>query len=79
MTQHTSPEEAAHTAAQASVKYLLLSGITPPLQLPGAEGIFMGQANKIYTGPIKIGVDGDVVSMPAHSDEFNVRNIITRF
>jgi ribonuclease Z len=79
MTQHTSPEEAAHTATQASVKYLLLSGITPPLQLPGAEGIFMGQANKIYQGPIKIGVDGDVVSMPAYSDEFNLRNLITRF
>jgi ribonuclease Z len=79
MTQHTSPEEAAQTASRAAVKYLLLSGITPPLQLPGAEGIFMGQAKKIYNGPIKIGVDGDVVSMPAYSDEFNLRNLITRF
>ena len=79
MTQHTSPEEAAQTASQAAVKYLLLSGITPPLQIPGSEGIFMGQAKKIYNGPIKIGADGDVISMPAHSDEFNTRNIITRF
>jgi ribonuclease Z len=79
MTQHTSPEEAARTATQSQVKYLLFSGVTPPLQLPGAEGIFMGQANSIYKGPIKIGADGDVVSMPAHSDEFNFRNIITRF
>jgi hypothetical protein len=39
----------------------------------------MGQANNIFKGPIKIGRDGDVVSMPAHSDEFNFRNIITRF
>ena len=79
MAQHTSPEEAAQTATQAQVKYLLLSGITPALQLPGAEGIFMGNANNIYSGPIKIGTDGDVVSMPAYSDEFNFRNIITRF
>ena len=78
-SQHTSPEEAAQTAAQATVKYLLLTGITPPIQLPGAEGIFIGQADKIYRGPIKVGVDGDLVSMPAHSDEFNVRNTITRF
>jgi ribonuclease Z len=79
VTQHTTPEEAAQTASRAQVKYLLLAGITPPLQLPGAEGIFMGQANKIYSGPIKIGTDGDIVSMPAHSNEFNFRNIITRF
>jgi ribonuclease Z len=79
MTQHTTPEEAAHTATKAQVKYLLLSGVTPPLQLPGAEGIFMGEAKSIFKGPLKIGSDGDVVSMPAHSDEFNFRNIITRF
>ncbi len=79
MTQHASPEDVATSANQAGVKFLLLSGITPPLQLPGAEGMFMGQANKIYTGPIKIGIDGDLVSMPANSDEFNFRNIVTRF
>jgi len=79
MTQHASPEDAASSANQAGVKFLLLSGITPPLQIPGAEGIFMGQAKDIYKGSIKIGIDGDLVSMPAHSDEFNFRNIVTRF
>lgn len=79
MTQHATPEQAAKAANEAGVKFLLLSGITPPLQIPGAEGIFMGQANQIYNGPIKIGIDGDLVSMPANSDEFIFRNIVTRF
>lgn len=77
--QHATPEDAATSARNSDVKFLLLTGITPPLQLPGAEGIFLGKANQIYTGQIKIGVDGDLVSMPANSNLIEFKSILSRF
>ena len=79
VSQHATPEDAALTASNAGAKYLLLSGITPPLQLPGAEGIFLGDAAKQFKGPIRIGEDGDMISMPANSTEMNRSSIISRF
>ena len=78
-TQHATPEDAAATARDANTTFLLLAGITPPLQLPGAEGIFLGNAPDIYSRPIKVGVDGDFVSMPANSTEISFKNILSRF
>ena len=77
--QHATPEDAASSARDSHVKLLLLTGITPPLQLPGAEGIFLGKATQIYKGPIKIGIDGDLVSMPAGSNEIAFKSILSRF
>jgi len=62
---HTTPEEAAETARDAAVGYLLLSHIAPPLPLPGMESAFLGNAPSIYSGPIRVGADGDFVSLPA--------------
>jgi ribonuclease Z len=64
---HTTPEEAAETARDAKVGYLLLNHIAPPLPLPGLEKAFLGEAPRIYGGPIRVGVDGDFVSLPAGS------------
>jgi ribonuclease Z len=69
---HTSPEEAAETARDAKVRYLLLNHIAPPLPLPGLEKAFLGEAPHIYSGPIRIGVDGDFVSLPAASSDIKV-------
>jgi ribonuclease Z len=77
--QHATPEDAATSARYSNVKFLLLTGVTPPLQLPGAEGIFLGKANQIYKGPIKIGIDGDLVSMPANSNEITFKSILSPF
>ena len=79
VSQHATPEDAALTATKANAKFLLLTGITPPLQLPGAEGIFLGDAAKQFKGPIRIGEDGDMISMPANSAEISRSSIISRF
>ena len=66
---HATPEQAAETARDAQVGMLLLNHIAPPLPLPGMEEVFAGQAPKIYTGPFKVGIDGDFITMPAGSKE----------
>ena len=67
---HATPEEAAQTARDAKVGYLLLNHIVPTLPpLPGLEKVFLGDAPRIYSGPLRVGRDGDFVSMPAGSRE----------
>jgi ribonuclease Z len=46
---------------------LLLNHIAPPLPLPGMQAAFLGRAGQIYDGPLRVGVDGDFVSLPAGS------------
>lgn len=70
---HTTPEQAAETARDAKVRYLLLHHIVPALPLPGMEQAFLGDAGKIYTGPIRVGSDGDFVSLPAGSIDITVK------
>ena len=66
---HSTPEQAAQTARDAGVRYLLLNHIAPPLPLPGLEKAFLGDASSIYAGPIRVGADGDFISMPVGSHE----------
>lgn len=66
---HATPEQAAETARDAKVGYLLLNHIAPPLPVPGMEKAFLGQAGDIFGGDIKVGIDGDFFSLPAGSKE----------
>lgn len=47
--------------------------ITPPLPLPGMESTFLGKAPDIYSGPIRVGTNGDLVSMPAGTTGIDVQ------
>ena len=69
---HTSPEQAAETARDAQVKFLLLSHIAPPLPLPGMEKAFLGSAPDIFKGPLRVGADGDFLSLPAGTTEIKI-------
>lgn len=69
---HSSPEQAAQVAQDAQVGYLLLSHIAPPLPIPGMDKAFLGDAGSIYKGPIRVGIDGDFISLPAGSKEIRV-------
>jgi ribonuclease Z len=64
---HTSPEDAARIAREAGVKHLLLYHILPPLPVSILKAAFLGEAKKIYTGPITIGEDGMLFSLPAEN------------
>ena len=62
---HTTPWAAAAIARDDNVGALLLNHIVPPLPLKALEGPFLGDARKVYTGPLWIARDGDLISLPA--------------
>jgi ribonuclease Z len=65
MDYHTSPEEAAKIAKEAGVRYLLLNHVMPPLPVSNLKSAFLGDSRKFYRGPITIGEDGMLFSLPA--------------
>lgn len=72
---HTSPEQAAEIAAEAGVDYLLLYHLVPPLPAFFNKA-FLGDAGNHYDGPIKIGTDGFMLSLPSGSDEIVERELL---
>lgn len=72
---HTSPEDAAKIASETSVKHLVLYHILPPLP-PLLNNMFLGDAAKYYKGPITVGVDGLLISLPANSDKISIKQIL---
>jgi len=62
---HTTPEAAAAIAQRAGVRYLLFDHIIPPLPTMALDGPFLGRAPQIFHGPIRVGRDGDFISVPA--------------
>jgi ribonuclease Z len=73
---HSTTEDAAKIAREANVKYLMLYHILPPL--PSSfilHNMFLGDAKKYYAGPITIGVDGMLISLPANSTQINVKKL----
>lgn len=62
---HTTPEVAAAVAAQAGVKELVFNHIVPPLPFRYAYPAFVGDAARFFEGPMTVGEDGMLFSMPA--------------
>ena len=73
---HSSPEDAAKTASQAGVRQLVLYHITPPIPNPLLSSIYLGDAGKYYRGPITLGEDGLLFSLPANDDRILVKNLL---
>jgi ribonuclease Z len=65
LNYHTTPEEAAEVAHAANVKQLVFNHIVPPLPLAYAYPAFVGDAGKFFRGPITVGEDGMLFSLPA--------------
>jgi ribonuclease Z len=73
---HSSPEDAAKIANQTGVDRLVLYHIIPPLPSPILNRMFLGDAKKYYQGPITMGVDGMLFSLPANSKEILIKKIL---
>ena len=61
---HSTPVEAAEAAAEAQVGHLVLYHIIPPLPLAMMERVFMAGVSEAYRGPVTLGTDGTMVSLP---------------
>lgn len=72
LNYHTTPEQAAEIARDAGVRMLLLNHIVPALPLPGMDQAFLGGAPGIFKGPIRVGLDGDFISLPAGATAIDV-------
>ena len=74
LSYHTTPEQAAAEAEQAHVRYLLFTHIIPPLPMRALEGPWLGNARSLFHGTIRVGHDGDFLSLPAGTDEIRRSN-----
>jgi ribonuclease Z len=67
LSYHTFSEEAARIARDANVRQLVLFHIIPPTPMAFFNSAFLGDSRDYYDGPITVGVDGMLFSMPPNS------------
>ncbi len=79
LSYHTTPEQAADIAQRAGVKYLLFTHIIPPLPSRALEGPFLGTSRDIFKGQIRVGHDGDLISLPAGTTEVSYSDRLKGF
>lgn len=79
LNYHTPPETAAREAKRAGARAVLFNHIIPPLPVRALEGPFLGRSRAIFGGPMKVGHDGDFVSLPAGSKEIRWSNRLNTF
>jgi ribonuclease Z len=79
LSYHTTPEQAAGEAERAHVRYLLFTHVIPPLPLTALEGPWLGQARSIFHGTIRVGHDGDFLTLPAGTTEIRRTNRLKTF
>lgn len=67
LNYHASPEDAARAAQRAGVGHLILTHLVPPLPSAYFYPAFLGDAPDLFDGPITVGEDGMLFSLPARS------------
>jgi ribonuclease Z len=73
---HTTPVEAAEIAREAGARHLLLYHIVPPLPLPPLEEVFLEGVAEAWSGPVTLGRDGLLLSLPAGSQAIEVGDLL---
>lgn len=64
---HATPEQAAETAQAADARMLVLSHVVPPQPLRYGYAAFVGNAGRRFDGPVIVGEDGILFSLPPES------------
>lgn len=73
---HTTPEQAAEIAKAAGVRELVLSHIVPAVPGRFFYPAFLGDARSRFDGPLIVGEDGLLFSMPAGSKAIEQRQLM---
>ena len=69
LSYHTTPEAAADAAKAAGVRSLILTHIVPPLPTRYLNAAFLGDARAHFSGPITVGEDGMIFTLPAKTTD----------
>jgi ribonuclease Z len=69
LTYHTFPEEVARIARDARVRQVVLHHFLPQVPMRILHSAFLGDARKIFRGPITMGVEGMLLSLPPESSD----------
>ncbi|WP_417593107.1 MBL fold metallo-hydrolase [Parasphingorhabdus sp.] len=73
---HTTPVEAAQTASAAKAEMLILSHVVPALPVDYLDAYFMAGVNVAYDGPVVLGKDGMLFSLPANKDSIEQDDLL---
>jgi ribonuclease Z len=73
---HTTPEDAARIAQQAGVRQLVFYHVIPALPLAYLNAAFLGDAPKIFSGPITVGRDGTMISLTPGNTTVTIRELL---
>lgn len=73
---HTTPRGAAASAKAAGAKALVLTHIVPAMPTPMLEPVFLNGAGAVFPGPLWIGRDGDLITLPANASTVQRRNLL---
>lgn len=73
---HTDPVDAARIAALAGARMLVYYHTIPPMPVAGIENIFLEGTAEAFGGDIRIGDDGDLVSLPAGSRTIDYDHVL---
>ncbi len=73
---HTTPEDAARIAQQAGVRQLVLYHIIPALPLAYLNAAYLGDAPKIFSGPITVARDGTMFSLAPGNTTVTMRELL---
>lgn len=68
---HTTPEQAAESAETAGAGMLVLSHLVPPMPSAYLHAAFLGDAGSRFDGPIVVGADGMLFSLPPGSKQID--------
>lgn len=70
-TYHAFVDETARIARDAGVGHLVLNQLLPPIPASILHPVFLGDAGRIFNGPITVSYDGMLFSLPANSEVIN--------
>lgn len=73
---HASPADAARAAQGAKARALVLYHLVPSIPHGLMESAFVGDAGKRFDGPLKVGRDGMLVSLPAGSKAIDFDQVL---
>ncbi len=73
---HTKPEDAARIAQQAGVRQLVFYHVIPPLPLAYLNAAYLGDAPKLFNGPITVGTDGAMFSLTPGNTTVTLRQLL---